>query len=363
MSDRRTPLHEAHVATGARMTPFGGWSMPVQFDSITVEHEAVRSNVGKFDVSHMGEVMVEGPDAADLMQRLTTNDVERLDVGDGQYAAITDESGVMLDDTIVFRLPQTSDDPRYLFVPNAGNDATMVERWREHCEAWNLDAEVTNRTEEYAMLAVQGPDAVTLVNRVTDEEIDELRRFRMIETPIAGAEGHVSRTGYTGEDGVEILLAWDDASAVWDALDCQACGLGARDTLRLEAGLLLGGNEFDRVDNPRTPLEAGIAFAVDLDTPFVGRDALAAIAEDGPTERLVGIGMEERGIPRSGYAILDDAGDPIGTVTSGTMSPTLDRPIGLGYVHAEHASSDTPVQIRIRDTPKRAKIESLPFVG
>ncbi|MEM4781081.1 MAG: glycine cleavage system aminomethyltransferase GcvT [Halalkalicoccus sp.] len=358
MAERKPPLHASHEDRGAKFTPFGGWSMPVEFDSIREEHEAVRESAGVFDVSHMGEIEVSGPDAAALLQRLTTNDVDSLSIGNAQYSTITNADGTILDDTVIYRL----DEEEYLFVPNAGHDGEMEERWIEHREEWGLDCEVTNRTEEWAMFAIQGPDAEDLVADAAGQELRDLSRFSIAEAEIAGADCLLARTGYTGEDGFEALVPWDAAEAVWSAFDCQPCGLGARDTLRIEAGFLLSGQDFDPEDNPRNPYEARVDFTVDLDTEFVGRDALAAVEADGPEELFVGIRLEERGVPRQGYGIVAD-GEVVGVVTSGTMSPTLGEPIGLGYVPVEYAEEGTEVAIRIRGSDKRARIEAPGFLG
>lgn len=363
MAPRRTTLYDEHAEAGARFTDFGGWEMPVSFDSIRTEHEAVRTAVGKFDVSHMGQVEVDGPDATELMNRLVTNDVRSLAVGDAQYAAITDTEGIILDDTIVYRLADGDDGERYLFVPNAGHNEEMTDRWLDHRDDWELSASVIDRTDDLGMVAVQGPDAVALITGVCDTDIDSIPRFGHTTATVAGVDATIARTGYTGEDGVELIMAADDAPAVWTALDCQPVGLGARDTLRLEAGLLLGGNEFDPETNPRTPLEAGIAFAVDFDTEFIGRDALVDQQAAGLAERLIGFGLEDRGIPRGGYPILDEDGTPIGEVTSGTQSPTLGRPIGLGYVDTGFTEVGTQIHVEVRGDRKRGKVESLPFVG
>ncbi len=359
MASRRTALYADHEDAGARFTDFGGWEMPVSFDSISVEHEAVRTAVGKFDVSHMGNIEVTGDDATTLMQRLVTNDVEALTPGKAQYAAITDEAGIMLDDTIVYQLEAG----RYLFIPNAGHNEEMADRWEAYRDENDLDATVTDRTEELGMIAIQGPEAIDLIESQIADSIESLPRFGHRQATIAGVEVTIARTGYTGEDGVELLVPIDEAPAVWDAFACQPCGLGARDTLRLEAGLLLGGNEFDPVENPRTPLEAGIAFAVSLDTEFIGRDALVAQRDSGLDQQLIGFGLEERGIPRGGYAILDGEDRSIGEVTSGTQSPTLDRPIGLGYVDSDFTDPGTELLVDVRGQEKRGKVESLPFVG
>ncbi|EMA39178.1 glycine cleavage system aminomethyltransferase GcvT [Halococcus hamelinensis] len=359
MDLRDPPLSDEHDASGAKTTEFGGWEMPVEFDSIRTEHAAVRESAGKFDVSHMGQIEVSGPDAAELLNRLTTNDVASLDPGAAQYAMITDSEGVVLDDTVVYRLPAERD-ADFLFIPNAGHDGEMEDRWVDHRDEWGLEATVENRTTDYAMVAVQGPKAVELVGGAVDDALADLGRFSATATSLDGVEVVVARTGYTGEDGFELLAPWEDATAVWNAFDCQPCGLGARDTLRIEAGFLLSGQDFDPDENPRNPIEAGVSFAVDLDTEFVGRDALAAVAESGPEERFVGFELEARGIPRHGYEISAD-NEVVGTVTSGTMSPTLSTPLGMGYVPSALADPDTAIAVHVRGEPKDARIRPLPF--
>ncbi|WP_284012157.1 glycine cleavage system aminomethyltransferase GcvT [Halobaculum litoreum] len=370
MTLRKPPLREAHAARGAKFTEFGGWDMPVEFDSIRAEHTAVREAAGVFDVSHMGEIVVAGPDAGTLVDRLTTNDVAALDVGDAQYAAITREDGVMLDDTVVYRLPdEVREDgavPAYLFVPNAGHDAESHERWVAHRDERALDCEVRNVTEDWAMFAVQGPDAPGLVADAVDAggpDLLDLSRFSATYAPIAGAECWVARTGYTGEDGFEVLCPWDAAEDVWGlfAEDAAPCGLGARDTLRMERGFLLSGQDFHPEDEPRTPYEADIGFVVDLDTDFVGRDALAEQAETGVEETFVGLELLDRGVPRHGYDVTDENGHVVGVVTSGTMSPSLDKPIALGYLPVDLTDPGTEVNVVVRGREKRAKVVTVPF--
>ncbi len=362
MSLRTPPLHAVHEDRGASFTDFGGWEMPVEFDSITKEHAAVRESAGIFDVSHMGEIRVEGPDAGTLTDRLVTNDVVRRDEGDAAYAAVTDEEGVMLDDAVVYRQP--GDRPTYLVVVNAGHDAEMTDRWEAARERWGLDASVGNRTDDLAMFALQGPEAVDLAVEAADptSAVRDLSWFEATHADVAGVPTWVARTGYTGEDGVELICPADGAEAVWTAFEVQPCGLGARDTLRLEAGLLLSGQDFDPEENPRTPYEAGIGFAVDLDTDFLGRDALARVHDDGPAEKLVGLTLDERGVPRHGYPIETPDGEEVGTVTSGTMSPTLGEPIAVGYVPVKHGDPGTSLRVQIRDDPKKATVRGLPFL-
>lgn len=359
MSLRHPPLRGVHENADASFTGFGGWSMPVEFDSIRTEHRAVRESVGKFDVSHMGQIVVSGPDAARLTQRLTTNDVTALDPGEARYTAVTDDAGIMLDDTVVYRLP----DGEYLFVPNAGHDEEMAKRWIDHRDAWGLTATVENRTEEYAMIAVQGPDAPGLLDPRVDIDLGDLGQFEIRTAEVAGVESLVATTGYTGEQGFELLCPPDAAATLWEALDCQPCGLGARDTLRLEMGFLLSGQEFDPDEEPRTPYEAGIGATVKLDTEFVGRDALERVDREGPEERLVGLELTDRGVPRGGYVVESPEGEPLGHVTSGTVSPTLDVPIALAYLPVEYAEPDRRVRVVIRGESKKAHTASTPFLS
>jgi len=360
MGLRKSPLHAVHDGR-ASFTEFGGWEMPVEFDSIRTEHAAVRETAGIFDVSHMGEIEVSGPDAMTLMDRLVTSDVTDLDPGDTQYACITDEAGIILDDTMVFRLPD-DDGARYLFVPNAGHDARMYDRWADHRDEWGLDAAVENTTREWAMLAVQGPDAPDLAAAASNGATREVNRFEAGVLEVAGVRVFAARTGYTGEDGFEFLCPRDDAETVWSAFDCQACGLGARDTLRLEMGFLLSGQDFDPETEPRTPYEAGVGWTVDLDREFVGRDVLEGVDRDGVAERFRGVRLLERGVPRNGYEVVDADGTHVGHLTSGTMSPTLGEPIGTGYLAAEAAPPGTRVRVVVRGEPKQANVVAPPFI-
>lgn len=362
MSSRVSPLHTDHEDLGARFTTFGGWEMPVEFDSIRTEHVAVRTGVGKFDVSHMGEISVSGPDGTELMQQLTSNDVTSLTEGTSQYATITDEDGIIIDDTVIYRLPTDEEYPRYLFVPNAGNDESMTDRWVGYRDEWGLDARVENRTADMAMIAIQGPDSEQTVTDLVSEDISSLDRFTGRYVDIDGTRCWIARTGYTGEDGFELIMEASSAQSVWNAFECQPCGLGCRDTLRLEAGYLLSGKDFHPETNPRTPFEAGIGFTVSLDTDFVGRAALERVDAEGVDEQFIGFRLSERGIPRHGYNICSSDGAVIGTVTSGTMSPTLDAAIGVGYVPSEFTTPGTEIGIDIRGRQKNAKVESLPFV-
>ncbi len=364
MSLRLSPLAAVHEDRAAKLTDFGGWEMPVEFDSITTEHHAVRESLGIFDVSHMSEIEVGGPDATRLLQRLTSNDVTELSPGDSQYSMITDEEGLIIDDTVVYRLPEgdravatDGEDARYLFVPNAGHDEDMLARWADHRDEWGLDADVENRTDSYAMFALQGPDAPATLADVSEGDVRDLSKSEAEYMTVSGVTALVSRTGYTGEDGYEILASRDAAQPRWSAFDCPPCGLGARDTLRIEAGFLLSGQDFDYETDPRDPYEAGVGFSVKLDTEFVGRDALERVYEEGPDQRFVGLRLIDRGVPRHGYDVTTPDGEQVGAVTSGTMSPTLSEPIGLGYVDIEYAEVGTTVRVEIRGQSKKARIE------
>jgi aminomethyltransferase len=355
---RRSPLHDRHESSGARVTEFGGWTMPVRFGSIRAEHAAVRESVGKFDVSHMGEVAVRGPDAATVVDRLQTADATALAPGDARYAAVCDERGVMVDDVVTYRRPDEGGEPSFLVVPNAGHDADVTARAAALCDD-DPTTTVENRTGEWAMVAVQGPDAPGLVaDAATGCDPGSLARFEATDCAVAGVDCWLSATGYTGEAGFEVLCPWADAGAVWDALDCRPCGLGARDTLRLEMGYLLSGREFDPETEPRTPFEAGIDFAVDLDRAFVGRDTLVGATD--PDERLAGLRLLERAVPRHGHPVLAD-GDEVGRVTSGTLSPTLDEPIALAYLPRAHRDPGTTVAVAVRGDAVPARVTDTPF--
>lgn len=361
MSLRTPPLYEVHRNSGAEFTDFGGWEMPVTYEGISAEHSSVREHAGIFDVSHMSEVEVSGPDATEVMNRLTTNTVPDLDRGDAQYSCILNRDGIIIDDTVVYKYP---DEDTYLFVPNAGHGTQMVDRWSEHAAALEAEVTVENRTEELGLVAVQGPNAIEAVEAQSRDAIADMNRFSMIRTMIGDVECLVARTGYTGEDGVEIFFEVEHSRVVWEMFtELQFCGLGARDTLRLEAGLLLSGQDFDPETEPRTPFEAKLGFVVDRSKDaFVGKDALAKQEESGIEDVLVGLHLNGRGIPRSGYEITRNE-ERIGHVTSGTMSPTLSEPIALGYVNADHASEGTTVSVTVRDRQVPATIVGQRFLS
>ena len=355
---RRTPLFDAHRALGARLVEFAGWEMPLSYRGAAEEHRAVRERCGLFDVSHMGEIELRGPAAAAVCQELTVNDVRRLRIGDGQYTVFCNERGGVLDDLIVFRLGPE----RYLLVVNAANTAADYARVRARA---GERAEVADRSAEFALLALQGPEAEVALRTLTALDLAGLRPFAALEGGVAGVRTLVSRTGYTGEDGFELLVAASDAPQLWEAVleatrrrDGLPAGLGARDTLRLEAGLPLCGTDMDETT---TPLEAGLAWTVKLDKgDFVGRAVLAEQAARGVPRRLVGLELAEPGIPRHGYPVWRD-GAAVGTVTSGTRSPTLGTYIGLAYVTADAAAPGTPVAVEIRGRRVPARVVARPF--
>ena len=349
---RRTPLYEEHKAAGAKLVDFAGWEMPVQYEGIRAEHEAVRNRAGLFDVSHMGEVVFRGPDAEKAVQRLVTRDVSRLDTGQAGYAAVCYPSGGTVDDVLVYR---REDD--FLVVVNASNREKDLPHFQENTT--DLDVEVADESDEWALLALQGPEARGIFQNFTDADLSTLKYYRFVEGSVEGRPVVISRTGYTGEDGFEVFLRPDDAPEAWRLLtDAGATpiGLGARDTLRLEAGMCLYGNELDA---ETTPLEAGISFAVHLDKEeeFIGQEALRDEKEKGLRKKLVGFEVEGRGIARHEYAVVSD-GEPVGVVTSGTMSPTLNKAIGLALV--EPGVQDS-FEVVIRDRPVAARTVKLPF--
>jgi aminomethyltransferase len=349
---KHTPLYEEHKDLGARLVDFAGYEMPVQYEGIQAEHNAVRNHSGLFDVSHMGEAVFRGPDAESAVQRLVTRDVGRLDVGQAGYSAVCYEDGGTVDDVIVYR---REDD--FLVVVNASNREKDLEHFLKSTE--DLDVEVADESDDWSLLALQGPEAAELLQNFTDTDLSGLKPFRFVEGEVQGVSALISRTGYTGEDGFEIYLSPDDAPRVWRRLieaGATPAGLGARDTLRLEAGMCLYGNE---LDPETTPLEAGISFAVHLDKEqeFLGQAALKEEKEKGLRKKLVGFEMEGRGIARHGHQVVSGA-EIAGEVTSGTKSPTLDRAIGLALVDP---GVEDRFEVVIRDKPVPAKTVPLPF--
>jgi aminomethyltransferase len=355
---KRTPLNATHHRLGAKMIDFGGWEMPVRYRGILEEHRMVRASAGLFDVSHMGEVELRGPDALAAVQRLTTNDAARLAPGRVQYSALPTEGGTFVDDVTTYRLA----DDRFLLTVNASNIAKDIAWIRAH--AGGRRVEVTDRSDDTALLALQGPRAAEMLQPLTRLDLAGLRYYGFAEGEVAGQGALVSRTGYTGEDGFEIYLAAEGAEAVWDRLldvgGDRICpvGLGARDTLRLEAKLALYGHD---IDEEHTVLEADLGWIVKFDKgDFIGRPALARQREEGVRRKLVGFEMVGRGIARQGYPIVR-GGRRIGQVTSGAPAPTLQRSIGLGYVEIEAAAVGTEFAVEIRGAPVAARVVPTPF--
>jgi aminomethyltransferase len=340
---QRTPLHDRHVALGARMVPFAGWEMPVQYAGVIPEHRAVRTDCGVFDVSHMGELEVEGPRAHELLQSLLSNDLDRIGAGEAQYTLLTNERGGIVDDLIVYAIEAG----RYLLVVNASNREADF-RWLKEREL--RGSEVSDRSDEYALLAIQGPRSFERLG------LGAGKPFTWSMDEFDGIEVMVNRTGYTGEAGCELLVMREDAAALWDrALErgVTPCGLGARDSLRLEVCYPLHGNDI----GPETDaISAGLGWVCALDKDFTGADALRRVKEAGPERRLVAFVMDERAVPRAGMTIAEG-----GEVTSGTHSPMLDVGIGMGYVAAGLAQPDTPLTIDVRGRERRAHVVKKPI--
>jgi aminomethyltransferase len=345
---KRTPLYDRHVAAGARLVPFAGWEMPVQYAGIREEHVAVRREVGVFDVSHMGEIETTGPDAEAFLQRVLSNDVSKIAEDGAQYSVLCRDDGGVLDDLFTYRRPAG-----FLTVTNASNHERDLAWMRKH--AGGFDVELHDRLHDYAMLAVQGPAARELAAGLADGELP--KRFRTAELTVAGAPRVlVCGTGYTGEDGVELLVAPDRAGAVWDAVveaGATPAGLGARDTLRLEVCFHLYGND---LMEERGPIEAGLGWCCKEDTGFIGSDAVRAVRNDGPQEKLVPFAMTGPGIARQGNPVVGG-----GEVTSGTMSPCLGIGIGMAYVPAGKAEPGTQIEIDVRGKPRRAEVREKPL--
>lgn len=357
----RTPLYPIYKQLGAKTIDFGGWDLPVQFSSIKEEHEAVRTKAGLFDVSHMGEILVTGKESLAFLQKMMTNDLSKLKEGGAQYTAMCYENGGVVDDLLTYKLAEEN----YLLVVNAANTEKDFDWLTKHVEG---DVQLKNVSSEYALLAIQGPKAETILQKLTPEtELKSIKFFKFIEdVKINGKTALVSRTGYTGEDGFEIYCRTEDAEQIWmDLLDAGKedgllpCGLGARDTLRFEANLALYGQE---ISPDITPFEAGLGFAVKLNKSedFIGKSALQEQKNNGIPRKVVGIEMIDRGIPRHGYPVFAN-GEEIGSVTSGTQSPTLKKNIGLALIKTEYAEIGNEVEVEIRGKHLKAKLIDTPF--
>ena len=345
---RRTPLYDRHAAAGAKLVPFAGWEMPVQYSGIREEHIAVRTDVGVFDVSHMGQIETRGPDALNFLQRMLSNDVRRLPEGGAQYSVMLNQDGGVLDDLFTYRLA----DCEFLTVTNAANHEADLAWLQGH--AGEFDVDVIDAAAKFAMLAVQGPNARALVRRLSDGNLPG--RFRVCQRSVAGAGTLVAGTGYTGEDGVELLLEPDQAASVWDAVisaGATPVGLGARDTLRMEVCFHLYGND---MDEQRNPIEAGLGWCCKEATGFIGSEAVARARSEGTPEKLVPFVIDGQGIARQGNPVIGG-----GEVTSGTFSPCLERGIGMAYVSSARAEPGTQIEIDVRGRTRPAVIERKPL--
>lgn len=357
---KRTPIYPLYKNYGGKTINFGGWEMPVQFSSIKEEHRAVRENAGLFDVSHMGEILVKGKNSFHFLQTLITNDLSKLKPGGTQYTAICYENGGVVDDLLIYQL----DSDEYLLVVNAANTDKDFE-WLQKNRI--DDVQIENVSDQYALLALQGPKSQEILQLLVDLDLNEIKPFRFQNNlKVAGVNSLVSRTGYTGEDGFEIYCPPEEAPYLWEKLlevgtsyGLLPCGLGARDTLRFEAGLPLYGQE---LSEKISPLEAGISFVVKLnkEEDFIGKNALKEQKEKGVERKLVGIEMIDRGIPRQGYKVFFDNNE-IGIITSGTQSPTLNKNLGLALLQSEYGELDTQVEVSIRGKMLKAKIVPIPF--
>jgi len=358
-AQKKTPLYSEHVRLGAKMVPFAGWLMPVQYASIVEEHQAVRNSVGVFDISHMGQFMVDGAGARDWLNSMLTNNVEKLDVGIGQYTFLLNDRGGIIDDLIVYHV----EEHKYLLVVNAAR-ADQDFAWLQNHLREGIS--LTSRSADSGAVAIQGPQTTPLFHALFGKDIELPARNNIVDIPFNGTSVSVARTGYTGEDGIEVFFAANDAMKFWNAvlkrgksLGIKPCGLGARDTLRLEMCYPLNGSD---LSPERNPVEAGLGFFVDLAKPdFVGRNALMKTKESGPREKLVPFRMKEKGPPpRPHYAVFCN-GERIGEVTSGTLSPSLNWGVGMAYVSSAHAKIGTEIDIEVRAQKFPATIEKKPL--
>lgn len=356
---KKTPLHEAHVELNAKLVPFAGFEMPVQYPTgITAEHQAVRTSAGLFDVCHMGEFVIHGPQALDLIQRIAVNDASRIDVWQAQYSAMCLESGGVIDDLLVYRGPD-----HYMLVVNAANKEKDLAWVRKH--AADFQVEVEDKSDDTALLALQGPRAAEILQELTNTKLDDVGYYRFTRGVVEGVEGFISRTGYTGEDGFELYVPAEAGMDLWRALmkaggeaDLIPTGLGCRDSLRLEMGYALYGND---LDEEHTPLESGLGWITKLDKgDFLGRDVLVRQKEEGVSRKLVGLKLTERGFPRHGYPIVSQEED-VGEITSGVVSPSLGIGVAMGYVPTELAKKGTELGVRIRDKVIPAVVQRPPF--
>ena len=356
---KNTALTSTHEALGAKMVPFAGYNMPVQYEGINIEHETVRQAVGVFDVSHMGEFLIEGPHALDLIQKVSSNDASKLTIGKAQYSCLPNNDGGIVDDLIIYKVEEET----YLLVVNASN---IDKDWNWIQSKNDVGATMRNLSEDYSLLAIQGPKAIEAMQSITSHDLSAIKFYNFVVGDFAGIE-HViiSATGYTGSGGFEIYCKNSDVKQIWDNVfeagadyGIKPIGLAARDTLRLEMGYCLYGND---IDDTTSPLEAGLGWITKFTKDFTNSGNLKAQKERGVDRKLIAFQLDERGIPRHGYDIVDGNGNKIGIVTSGTMSPSLGIGIGLGYVPKVFASTDSKINIQIRKKSVPATVVKLPF--
>lgn len=356
---KNTPLTETHEALGAKMVPYAGFNMPVQYEGVNAEHETVRNAVGVFDVSHMGEFLIEGEHALELIQKVTTNDASKLTIGKAQYSCMPNNAGGIVDDIIIYKLKENT----YLIVGNASN---IEKDWNWLQSKNDVGAEMRNVSDDYGLLAIQGPKAMETMQRLTSHDLSSMNPFNFVVADFAGFEYVIiSATGYTGSGGFEVYCKNSETKQIWDKVfeagaefGIKPIGLAARDTLRLEMGYCLYGND---IDDTTSPIEAGLGWVTKFTKEFTNWEALKAEKTQGPKRKLIAFELDERGIPRHGYDIVDRHGNKIGIVTSGTMSPSLNKGIGLGYVQSGLSEIESTIYIQIRKHNIPATIVTLPF--
>lgn len=356
---KNIPLKETHEALGAKMVPYAGFNMPVQYEGVNAEHETVRNAVGVFDVSHMGEFLIEGEHALEFIQKITSNDVSKLTIGKAQYNCIPNDTGGIVDDIIIYMLKENT----YLLVGNASN---IDKDWNWMQSKNDVGAALRNVSDDYSLLAIQGPKAVEAMQALTSYDLSSIDFYNFVVADFAGIEYVIiSATGYTGSGGFEVYCKNSEVKQIWDKVfeagaryGIKPIGLAARDTLRLEMGYCLYGND---IDDTTSPLEAGLGWITKFNKPFTNSEALKVEKAEGPKRKLIAFELNERGIPRHGYDIVDRHGNKIGVVTSGTMSPSLNKGIGLGYVPAHLAEIESTIYIQIRKHNIPATIVKLPF--
>ncbi len=357
---KSTSLSQLHIDLGAKMVPFAGYNMPVLYKNLIQEHHAVRNSVGVFDVSHMGEVYVTGPQAYALVEYITTNDVSSLSDGRVQYSCMPNDDGGIVDDLLVYRF----NEEKYLLVINASNidkDVAWMNKQNE-----KFGATITNASDEYSLLAVQGPNAINTLQKLTTVNLSEIPYYHFVEGNLAGINMIISNTGYTGAGGFELYVKNNEALALWNSVfeagqeyQIEPCGLGARDTLRLEKGFCLYGND---INDTTSPIEAGLGWITKFNQPFHMSDYHLKIKENKPTKKLVGFELIDRGIPRQHYPICNAEGTVIGEVTSGTQSPSLNKAIGLGYVSSEFSKAGSEIFVEVRGKLLKAVVCKIPFL-